>query len=284
MAPSVTSAPEHVQSAPDQTVPDPASNPAPNKKKPPRSTALADAKKVLRAASAATSKSLAAPEFVHRPPDIARHRRKCAVCHHPERELIEDLFIHWHSPNTISEYYKDDCDLTWVSIYRHAYAFGLDELRRRNLRFAFELIIEQAADIHATPAAIIASARALGTCVSPDGQWNDPPKRILVTNIVKHDSPEVDSAPTVQPAAPSLAPSSETSPTDFLVEEPPAHCHSERVPVPSAGTTRSGVWTPAETAGLPQSENLQFGSFKVDSEIRNGPNSFKSKEPPISNR
>jgi len=186
MAPSVTGTPEHVQTAPD-----PSANPAPNKKKP-RSTALADAKKILRAASAVTSKSLAAPEFVHRPPDIARHRRKCAVCHHSEREIIEDLFIHWHSPNTIAEYYKDDTDgeLNWVSIYRHAYAFGLDEVRRRNLRFAFELIIEQAADITATPAAIIASARALGTCVTPDGQWNDPPKRVLVTNVIRNETPQ----------------------------------------------------------------------------------------------
>ncbi|HKF51755.1 MAG TPA: hypothetical protein VKB26_05545 [Candidatus Acidoferrales bacterium] len=203
MAPSVTSTPEHVLSAPDQTAPEPSASSAPNKKRPPRTTALADAKKVLRAASAATSKSLASPrrsfseggpQFIHRPPDIARHRRKCAVCHHPEREVIEDLFIHWHSPNTISEYYEDDTDLTWVSIYRHAYAFGLDEVRRRNLRFAFELIIEQAADIHATPAAIIASARALGTCVSPDGQWNDPPKRVLVTNVVKHASSQLDAS------------------------------------------------------------------------------------------
>jgi len=329
MAPSVTSTPEHacppgrVQSLPVQPAPNPSASPAPIKKKPPRTTALADAKKVLRAASAATSKSLAAPEFVHRPPDIARHRRKCAVCHHPEREIIEDLFIHWHSPNTIAEYYKDDTDgeLNWVSIYRHAYAFGLDELRRRNLRFVFELIIEQAADITATPAAIIASARALGTCVTPDGQWNDPPKRVIVTNIIKNErrEPESPADVTLSPVAdgadpsfrassphevvsgdsaflgaPSFAPSAKggNSPTpnavasqsfvgadrlhrpasppspDSPVEQPSTHCHSER------GCDEHPT------------RNLHFGNFAEapDAEIRNSPNSFKSKEPPISNR
>lgn len=190
MAPSFASTSTHVDSvpAPDQPAQESTATPAPKKK--PRRAALADAKKILRASTAVTSQSLAAPEFVHRPPDIARHRRKCAVCHHPEREIIEDLFIHWHSPATIAEYYEDDgTGVNWVSIYRHAYAFGLDEVRRRNLRFAFELIIEQAADIHATSAAIIASARALGNCVNPDGRWTEPPKRVHVTNhIYRHDA------------------------------------------------------------------------------------------------
>ncbi len=185
----------------------PAANPAPTKsrKKPrTRSTALADAKNVLRAASAVTSKSLAAPQFVHRTPDLARHRRKCAVCHHPEREAIEDLFIHWHSPSSIASYYDDGDEesnekaITWVSIYRHAYAFGLDEIRRRNLRFAFELLLEQADQITPTSATLIAAARALGSCVNENGAWNEPPKRVLVTNIIRNESPQTTSADQIE--------------------------------------------------------------------------------------
>ncbi|HEV2290129.1 MAG TPA: hypothetical protein VGR81_14395 [Candidatus Acidoferrales bacterium] len=170
----------------------------------PRAVAVNDAKKLLRAATAVNSKSLAVPsprrslpavagfseggpQFIHRPPDVARHRRKCAVCHHPEREAIEELFIHWHSPNSIATHFEEESDITWVSIYRHAYAFGLDEIRRRNLRFAFELILEQAGDITATPAAIAASARALGSCVDSNGLWNEPPRRVIVTNIIRND-------------------------------------------------------------------------------------------------
>ncbi len=185
----------------------PAANPAPtkSKKKPrTRSTALADAKNVLRAATAVTSKSLAAPQFIHRTPDLARHRRKCAVCHHPEREAIEDLFIHWHSPSSIASYYDDGDEesnekaITWVSIYRHAYAFGLDEIRRRNLRFAFELLLEQADQITPTSATLIAAARALGSCVNENGAWNEPPKRVLVTNIIRNESPQTASAAQIE--------------------------------------------------------------------------------------
>jgi len=31
-----------------------------------------------------------------------RHSRKCSVCNHPEREAIEEDFIHWHSPINIA--------------------------------------------------------------------------------------------------------------------------------------------------------------------------------------
>lgn len=191
-----------------------APNPVPTKKKKKartRPTALADAKNVLRAASAFTSKSLTVPsprhsfseggpQFIHRTPDIARHRRKCAVCHHPDREVIEDLFIHWHNPNSIASYYDDGDEesneraITWVSIYRHAYAFGLDEIRRRNLRFVFELLLEQADQITPTSATLIAAARALGSCVNAKGEWNEPPKRVIVTNIIRNEPPQTDFA------------------------------------------------------------------------------------------
>src|SRR6185437_13022639 len=145
------------------------------------------------------------PNFIHHPPDLARHRRKCSICRHPERETIEDLFIHWHSPTTIANYFDDTADaaedagdeshnrlrITWVAIYRHAYALGLDEVRRRNLRFAFEHILEQAGDITPTSASIMAAARAYAACVNNDGHWNDPPKQVIVTNITRRepDSP-----------------------------------------------------------------------------------------------
>ena len=142
------------------------------------------------------------PSFIHHPPDLARHRRKCSICRHPERETIEDLFIHWHSPNTIANYFDDTADdaedagdesanrlrITWVAIYRHAYAVGLDEVRRRNLRFAFEHILEQAGDITPTSASIMAAARAYAACVNGTGQWNDPPKQVIVTNILKRET------------------------------------------------------------------------------------------------
>jgi hypothetical protein len=208
--------------APAQSAKQSDSAPLPQQPKPKkvRATPVAAAKNVLRAAKAVSAKSLAspsvrrnlgeggAPSFVHHPPDLARHRRKCALCHHPDREIIEDLFIHWHSPESIVRFYNedDDNDLTWVSIYRHAYAFGLDEIRRRNLRFVFEHLLEQADQITPTSATVIAAARALGSCVSDTGQWNDPPKRVLVTNIVRNEQLDA-SDDSAFAGAPSFAPS-----------------------------------------------------------------------------
>ncbi len=259
----------------------------------PRSAAVTDAKKLLRAATAVDSKSLAipsprctaseaAPQFVHRPPDVSRHRRKCSVCRHPEREAIEDLFIHWHSPNSIANYYSEgeESDITWVSIYRHAYAFGLDEIRRRNLRFAFELILEQAGDITATPAAITASARALGSCVDSNGQWNEPPRRVIVTNIIRNEQLDggashafVEADRFHRPAPSAMNDSSSAGAVVFVG--------------PDGSYRAEGVHsTPPVPAGaIDDAEVRDFFSASASSpEIRNSPNSFKSKEPPISNR
>src|SRR4029077_7726781 len=32
----------------------------------------------------------------------SRHARKCSVCHHPERDTIDDDFIHWMKPHAIA--------------------------------------------------------------------------------------------------------------------------------------------------------------------------------------
>lgn len=140
----------------------------------------------------------AAPKFLRGRPALARHSRKCQICRHPDRELIEDLYIHWHSANSILDFINsasdDDADpdlnennITWPAIYRHAYALGLDEIRRRNLRFAFELLIEQAGDITPTSAGVIAASR-IYSCISDDGRWSDPPKHVIVTNIIQRET------------------------------------------------------------------------------------------------
>src|ERR1700758_2716577 len=72
-------------------------------------------------------------------PDPERHSRKCQVCHHPDRAALESDFIHWVSPDYISTAYN-----LWdrQTIYRHARALGLDELRRQNLRCVIEPILD----------------------------------------------------------------------------------------------------------------------------------------------
>ncbi len=109
--------------------------------------------------------------------DPSRHTRKCAICHHPDRDSIEDDFIHWVRPYTIlSEYSIRD----HKTLYRHARALGLDFLRRRNLRLTLEPILEAAQHVRITADSVISAARVYSH-INEDGQWIDPPRESIIT-------------------------------------------------------------------------------------------------------
>ncbi|HUJ31645.1 MAG TPA: hypothetical protein VLY23_10225, partial [Candidatus Acidoferrum sp.] len=72
-------------------------------------------------------------------PVDSRHRRKCSICRHPDREEIEQEFVNWHGVwHLAKQYHIDD----HRSIYRHAAATGLIERRRANMRWALDSILE----------------------------------------------------------------------------------------------------------------------------------------------
>lgn len=99
-----------------------------------------------------------------------RHQRICKICKHPEREFIEQEFLHWFTPRIIAQEYG----LTERAIYRHAHATGLFELRRRNLRCVYENFLEEAKHVMPTANDILRAARAY-TRVSEQGEWIEPP-------------------------------------------------------------------------------------------------------------
>ncbi|HKW89185.1 MAG TPA: hypothetical protein VJN21_10565 [Candidatus Acidoferrales bacterium] len=205
-------------------------------KKPLPST-VAQARNYLRAARS--------PKFLRSAPDLKRHSRKCAICRHPEREMIEELFIHWHSPHSIVRFiddvYEDDGEMNWVAIYRHAYAFGLDDIRRRNLRHFFENILDDCGDATPTIAGVLAAARALG-CVTEDGRWVEPEKRILMTTVVRKD----DSSSTTATGADSA---------DFTASQPDDSAQNLSFRERSAGR---------DSASMSLRANLRAGSSNED--------------------
>jgi hypothetical protein len=109
--------------------------------------------------------------------DPERHTRKCQICHHPERDAIEDEYIRWVRPHSIVCKY-DLNDRT--SLYRHCRALGLDILRRRNLRVALEPILEAAECVRITADSVISAAR-IYSHINDDGQWEDPPRESIIT-------------------------------------------------------------------------------------------------------
>jgi hypothetical protein len=63
------------------------------------------------------------------PPSIKRHSRKCAVCTHPDRQAIDEAFLHQSRTHDIVKDYKLP---SLSSLYRHAQATGLWPSRNSN--------------------------------------------------------------------------------------------------------------------------------------------------------
>lgn len=125
--------------------------------------------------------------------DFERHSRKCAICHHVDRESIEEEFLNWHNPSKITAHYELH---DYRCVYRHARAAELYALRRENLRAAFEFIIEQAERVKPTADAIIRAVRAC-TCLIGDGQptlqWVEPARAVNIS--VSHATAMPEPAP-----------------------------------------------------------------------------------------
>jgi len=99
-----------------------------------------------------------------------RHSRKCTVCNHPEREAIEEDFIHWHSPINIARRFNIEYD---SSIYRHAHALGLFRLRKQNLRFVLENLMDRVDRVSITADSII-RAVMIYERIDERGKWIEP--------------------------------------------------------------------------------------------------------------
>ncbi|HXU22270.1 MAG TPA: hypothetical protein VN788_16955 [Verrucomicrobiae bacterium] len=80
-------------------------------------------------------------------PALSHHARHCTICHHPERQAIDEEFTHWYSPKTIASDYA----VGMRSVYRHARALGLFERRAANLREALGHIIEKVENARSLP-------------------------------------------------------------------------------------------------------------------------------------
>jgi len=130
---------------------------------------------------------------------LERHERKCVVCSHPDREIIEELFLHWHSPLGTALHYH----VPVRSLFRHAHATGLYASRQGNLRAVLDRILDRADEATVTGDSIIRALRAY-TCLTGDNQWVEPPSRVIFSSA-PHAAPAA-SASLVQSAANTLLP------------------------------------------------------------------------------
>ena len=109
-------------------------------------------------------------------PDLARHARKCTICHHQDRPVIDFDYLNWRS---VSQIVKEYALTHRVALYRHADATGLTALRKSRLCSVLDSIIEQAETVEVTGPTILRAMRAY-SCLTKNGDWVNPHKRVAV--------------------------------------------------------------------------------------------------------
>jgi len=120
---------------------------------------------------------------------LERHSRRCIICHHPEREAIEEEFVHWRAPWKLSQDYKL---ADYRTVYRHARAAGLLLQRRERLHSALDAFVESVDDVTFTGDTILRAMRAY-SCIDSHGRWTEIPTQVQF-------STSTDPHPTQSPA------------------------------------------------------------------------------------
>lgn len=127
-------------------------------------------------------------------PELDRHARKCAICHHPDRDEIDADYLHWRSPRDITREYQLQHHST---IYRHAEATGLKTRRRDNVHVILDSILENSDGINPSAASVITAVRLSAQMT---GQWREPER----TYIIIHKGPDGESTTTRTGRRPNL--------------------------------------------------------------------------------
>jgi hypothetical protein len=129
--------------------------------------------------------------------DLAHHERRCSICHHPDREAIEEAFLQWCSVKSIDVDFEPEGGPT--AIYRHARAFNLFKQRNLSLRSSLEFVIEQAEHVTPTAEGLVKAIRAY-TRINDAGEWIDTPTTHIVKVMPMRD-PEPRNVTLAYPAA-----------------------------------------------------------------------------------
>lgn len=145
---------------------------------------------------------------------LERHKARCLICRHPQREEIEEDFLDWSSPREIAETYGI---ASYRAIYRHATALGLFDRRRANIQRATDRIIERIGETQMTAAAIVGAIRIT---LNEERKWLDCVHRLIHQDIRGQEMP-------VPPAPDRLG---RPIPPEYLVGLAPHELQSLRQP------------------------------------------------------
>lgn len=161
---------------------------------------------------------------------LAHHRLKCQVCRHPLRQEIEEEFVNWRPVYHLARVYEIE---DYRSIYRHATATGLIFVRRANMRWALDSILERAPG-HVNADSVIRAIRAY-SCLDENNKWVEPPTNVIFSVADRR----------IPPSARSRAACAVTISPD---QDPPPAVHTTALPVPESSATPSELPAPARPA------------------------------------
>jgi hypothetical protein len=109
--------------------------------------------------------------------DFSHHRRKCLVCRHAYRALIEHDYLSWRDPGDIAA----DCGFRDARpILRHAQAVGLDRKRARRVTGALERLIQKSSAAAPSAGSIVSAIKLYAQMT---GSWTPPPRQVVVTHV-----------------------------------------------------------------------------------------------------
>jgi hypothetical protein len=77
-----------------------------NRKTASKKTTRRIARKLNSAFTRKASRAISRRKQLEMKAALERHSRKCIICHHPEREAIEEEFLHWRAPWKLAEDYN----------------------------------------------------------------------------------------------------------------------------------------------------------------------------------
>ena len=178
-----------------------------------------------------------------------RHRRKCVVCRHPDRDAIEEEFIHWRGPYELALQYKI---ADYRSLYRHARAAGILLTRRENFHSALDSIVEAAAEARVTGDCVIRAIRAY-SCIDRHGRWTEIPSQVSFTSAraIRPAKPAAQSPTVIDISEPEPDPEPEV---EFEADEDSETEAGSDPADPGASDTLSGETPQEALAQVPQTQ------------------------------
>jgi hypothetical protein len=155
--------------------------------------------------------------------DLSHHERRCTICHHPERDAIEEAFCQWRKVKFIAREFNTTGGPT--AIYRHARALNLFKQRNLTLRSSLEFVIEQSECVVPTAEGLVKAIRAY-TRINDAGQWIDTP----TTHIVQVMAIPATDARSLTNPVPGLTLNVRKHPSDIIESAAPQQLLTGSVP------------------------------------------------------